>query len=105
DTAERYDPVADGWQTLAPLPTARGGSGVALSSGQVVVAGGEDAARVYPQVEALDLATGRWSSLPPMPTPRHGLALVTVAGTVYALVGGTSAGVSPSAVTESLAIP
>jgi non-specific serine/threonine protein kinase len=103
-TAERYDPATDGWQPLTPVPTARGGQGVALAGGRVVVAGGEDSGRVYPQVEALDLATGQWASLPPMPTPRHGLALVTVAGTVYALVGGTAAGVAPSAAAESLAI-
>lgn len=102
DSFERYDPAHDSWTTLAALPTARGGVGVALSGNRVIVAGGEDASSVYPQVEAFDVAGGRWSSLPNDPMPRHGLALAAVGNAVYALVGGVEAGVAPSAVADAL---
>jgi hypothetical protein len=67
-----------------------------------VVAGGEDAAKVFPEVEAFDLQAGRWSALPPMVTPRHGLGAAAMGNQFLALVGGTRAGVGPSAVTEAL---
>ena len=105
DSVERYEPATDTWQTLAPLPTARGGHGLTFAGGRLIAVGGEDASRVYPQVEAFDPAANTWASLPPLVTPRHGLGLVAVKGTVYALVGGTAAGVAPSAATESLDLP
>jgi N-acetylneuraminic acid mutarotase len=104
-TVERYDPAADRWLSLSPVPTPRSGQGVGLVAGKVIVAGGEDARRVYPEVEAYDPATDSWTTLAPMATPRHGLALVTVGDIVYALVGGIRSGVAPSAVAESLTAP
>jgi non-specific serine/threonine protein kinase len=102
DSFERYDPSRDAWTGLPPLPTARGGIGVTLAGGRIVVAGGEDASNVYAQVEAFDVGSGGWSSLADDPSPRHGLALAAVGNGVYALVGGVHAGVAPSAVADAL---
>jgi N-acetylneuraminic acid mutarotase len=99
---ERFDPATNAWQRLPDLPTPRGGLGAALAGTRVVVAGGEDAAKVFPEVEAFDLQAGRWSALPPMVTPRHGLGAAAMGNQFLALVGGTRAGVGPSAVTEAL---
>ena len=99
---ERYDPVANRWETLPSMPTARGGLGAAVVAGRLVAAGGEDASRVFSEVESFDLRAGRWSSLPPMTTPRHGLGGAAVGSTFVAPVGGAAAGVGPSAVNEVL---
>lgn len=104
DTFQRYDPGRDAWTELPALPTARGGLGLTpVAGGRLVAAGGEDASKVYPQVERYDIAAGGWATLQPMATPRHGLGLNTVGDAVYALVGGAAAGVAPSKVVEALA--
>lgn len=99
---ERYDPRADAWERLAPMPTARGGLGATLVGGRIVAAGGEDPTGTFPQVEAYDIAARTWSALPPLLTPRHGLAVERVGDQVLALVGGTAYGVAPSKVAEAL---
>ncbi|MEA2528252.1 MAG: hypothetical protein QOF73_5479 [Thermomicrobiales bacterium] len=88
---EVYDPVADGWTTLAPLPVPRGGlSGVAVE-GRVVVLGGERGDTTFADANAFDPATNNWTALPPMPTARHGLASAAVGNTIYAIAGSTRA--------------
>jgi serine/threonine-protein kinase PknK len=99
---ERYDPAANAWERLAPMPTARGGLGATLVGGRIVTAGGEDPTGTFAEVEAYDIASARWSTLPPLPTPRHGLALERVGTSVLALTGGTVYGVAPSKVAEAL---
>ena len=103
EAVDRYDPARDAWEKLAPMPTARGGLGLAPLGGRLIAAGGEDAVDVYPQVEAYDPAANTWSVLAKLPTPRHGLALATVGSAVYALGGGSEAGVAPSTTNEVLA--
>lgn len=105
DAFERYDPAADAWVELPVLPTARGGLGLAWEGNRLVAAGGEDASRVFPQVELFDIASGRWVPAQTMRTPRHGLGLNAVGDVVYALVGGTAVGVAPSTVVEALSGP
>jgi hypothetical protein len=100
---ERYDPAANAWERLPPMPTARGGLAAALvGSGRIVAAGGEDPTGTFAEVEAYDIARATWSALPPLPSPRHGLALERVGNQVLALVGGTAYGVAPSKVAEAL---
>lgn len=100
---ERYDPVADAWERLPAMPTARGGQGAAMTgTGSLVVAGGEDPSGVYAEVEAYEIAGRRWSELPPLNTPRHGLAVERVGAQILALVGGTVYGVAPSTAAEAL---
>ena len=40
DEAERYDPVADAWESLTPMPTARHGLGAAVLGNDIYVVGG-----------------------------------------------------------------
>lgn len=101
---ERFDPTANAWERLAPMPTARAGLGAALAGGRIVAAGGEDPTGTFPEVEAYDIAAARWSALPPLPSPRHGLAVERVGTQVLALVGGTAYGVAPSKLAEALTI-
>src|SRR6476660_5476976 len=43
-TVQRYDPAANTWAAVAPLPTARAAMGVAVLNGKIYAAGGSTAA-------------------------------------------------------------
>ena len=89
--AEAYDPLADRWEALPPLPTPRGGLAGAFAAGRVVILGGERGPRSYDDAEAYDPVGRTWTALPPLPTPRHGLAAAGIGDTVYAIAGSTRA--------------
>jgi N-acetylneuraminic acid mutarotase len=42
-TNERYDPVADNWATMVPMPTARAFVGTVVVNGHIYVLGGSAA--------------------------------------------------------------
>ena len=95
-TLERYDPAADAWTTLAPLPQPSGGLAGAALDGTLYVFGGEyfsGGGGVYEHTWAYDPQADEWTELPPMPTPRHGLAGVTINRRVFAIGGNTAAGI------------
>ncbi len=103
--AEGYDPVADRWGALPPLPTPRGGVAGVFAAGRLVVLGGERGPDAYAAAEAYDPATGTWTMLPPLPTARHGLAGAAVDATVYAITGSTRAGAAENTpATEALTL-
>lgn len=88
----RYDPAADRWEELPPLPAPRSGlSGAPLCDG-IVVIGGETAKKIFADVNYLDLDRMEWQSLETLPVARHGIAVSALAGTVYAIGGSTRAG-------------
>jgi N-acetylneuraminic acid mutarotase len=99
--AWEYDPVADSWKELAPMPTARGAAVAAEAGGKLYVIGG---ASVHPgnklvgltatvphralnTNEAYDPATNTWQTRNPMPTPRNHAAIGVVNGKIYVLGG------------------
>lgn len=103
---EAYDPATDAWESLAPLPTPRGGFTGVYVSGHVVVMGGERGSTTFDAVDAYDIAAGDWGSLPPMPTARHGVATAVIGDTVYAIGGSTLAGrVQNTGAAEAIALP
>lgn len=96
---DRYDPVADRWDTLAPIPPSPttgqqvgGGLAMAAVGGRLVAFGGEwfapGGGGVFAETWIYDPAADRWEAGPPMRTPRHGLAAAAVDGVVYAIAGG-----------------
>jgi N-acetylneuraminic acid mutarotase len=96
---DRYDPVADRWDTLAPIPPSPatgqqvgGGLAMAAAGGRLVAFGGEwfapGGGGVFAETWLYDPAADRWEAGPPMRTPRHGLAAAVVDGVVYAIAGG-----------------
>jgi N-acetylneuraminic acid mutarotase len=90
--ATRYDPGADRWDELPPLPAPRSGlSGAAVCNG-VVVIGGETSTDVFDEVDFLDLDRMEWSALPPLPAARHGIAVAASGDSIYAIGGSTEAG-------------
>ena len=59
---EAYNPVADSWTTVAPIPTARYAPGVAVLNGLIYVIGGQTTA-----VEAYDPTSNSWTARAPVP--------------------------------------
>jgi len=95
---DRYDPAADRWDTLAPIPRAYaannqvgGGLAMAAVAGRLVAFGGEWFARggggVFAQTWIYSVSGDIWTPGPDMLTPRHGLA-AAIDGAVYAIAGG-----------------
>jgi N-acetylneuraminic acid mutarotase len=102
-TFEAYTPATGRWETLPPIPEARGGAGLALAGGLLVSVGGEGPDNsTIGSVYGYDLAGGSWRRLPDLPTPRHGLAVVGIRGKVYAIGGSPIADLGFSTVNEVL---
>ena len=96
-----YDPAADTWKALAPMPTARGAAVAAELGGKIYVIGG---ASVHPGQkivglsanvphralgtnEVYDPETNTWKTLSPMPTSRNHAAVGVANGKIYVLGG------------------
>ena len=105
DNAWEYDPAADTWKALAPLPTRRGSPVAAVLGGKMYVIGGASThpgsseASVHPArphralgtVEEYDPATNTWRARSPMPTARNHAAIGVVNGKIYVLGGRVGA--------------
>jgi N-acetylneuraminic acid mutarotase len=104
-TVEALDPRSGRWRTVAKLPSARGGTGVAAVGGMIVSVGGEEPRGTIATVYAYDPRRDRWSSLPDLPTPRHGLGVVSFGGRVWTIAGGPVPGLTVSGAVESLPVP
>src|SRR5438874_8234534 len=101
DNAWEYDPVADNWKALAPMPTKRGSPVAAVVGGKIYVIGGatthpgSSEPAVHPArphrsvatVEEYDPATNSWRARSPMPTARNHSAIGAVNNKIY-VIGG-----------------
>src|SRR5256886_13246900 len=105
DNAWEYDPAADSWKALAPMPTKRG-SPVAVTVGdRIYVIGGATTppgskeTAVHPArphvsvgaVEEYDPASNTWRPRSSMPTPRNHATAGVVNGKIY-VIGGRVGG-------------
>jgi N-acetylneuraminic acid mutarotase len=96
-----YDPVADTWRALAPMPVARLGAVAVEWAGKIYVMGGagnypgleneplggENPHRVLDLNHMYDPATNTWTVRQTMPTPRNHMFGGAVNGKIY-LIGG-----------------
>ncbi|MEE9224828.1 MAG: kelch repeat-containing protein [Bacteroidota bacterium] len=98
-TAERYDPAADTWETIAPLPVPLNHAAAATAGGKIYVVGGSQTFPLEPEsfVFEYDPKVGFWTSRSQMPFVRAAMAAVTVDEKLY-VVGGV--GQLPASVLE-----
>ena len=103
--AWEYDPAADSWRALPPMPTARGGGVAGVVGGKLYVIGGAAAMpgastpvirprqpqRSLGTVEEFDPGTSQWRARSPMPTPCNHMGGEVVDGKIY-LIGGRLSG-------------
>jgi N-acetylneuraminic acid mutarotase len=105
NNAWEYDPAADTWQALAPMPSKRGSSLAAVVGDRIYVIGGATTipgskeTAVYPTrphmsvgtVEEYDPASNTWRERSAMPTPRNHAAIGVVNGKIYVIGGRVGA--------------
>jgi N-acetylneuraminic acid mutarotase len=100
DNSWEYDPAADSWRALAPMPIRRIMAAAVESGGKIYVMGGAgaypglenqplggDATRVLDLNHMYDPATNTWQTRQTMPTPRNHMFVGAVNGKIY-LIGG-----------------
>ena len=102
DTWE-YDPAADSWKSLAPLPTKRGAAVAVEVAGKIYVIGGATTVAdskdpyftffgpslVLTTNEVFDPATNKWESRRPMSVARNHAYAAAVNGKIYVIGGRT----------------
>ena len=77
------------WTSMTPMPTARGGVGVAVVDGRIYAIGGLNGNnQPVSTTEEYDPQTNGWTSKMPMPTPRSGFAIAIYQNKIYC-IGGT----------------
>jgi N-acetylneuraminic acid mutarotase len=105
NNAWEYDPTADTWRALAPMPSKRGSALAALVNDRIYVIGGATTipgskeTAVFPThphmsvgtVEEYDPAANTWRERTVMPTPRNHAAIGVVAGKIYVIGGRVGA--------------
>jgi len=103
DNAWEYDPAADSWKPLPPLPGKRGSAIAAEVGGKIYVIGGATTAegskdpfftffgpaRVLSTNDVYDPATNKWESRAPMSVPRNHAFSGVVDGKIYVIGGRT----------------
>ena len=101
DNAWEYDPAADSWRALAPMPGRRLAAAAVESGGKIYVMGGvtaypgledqslggEDPHRVLDTNQMYDPATNSWQTRQTMPTARNHMFVGAVGGKIY-VIGG-----------------
>jgi N-acetylneuraminic acid mutarotase len=103
DDAWEYDPKADSWKSLAPLPSRRGSALAVEVGGKIYTIGGATtveaskdsfftafgAARVLTSNDVYDPATNKWESRKPMAVARNHAFGGAVNGKIYVIGGRT----------------
>jgi N-acetylneuraminic acid mutarotase len=106
DDAWEYDPAADSWKSLAPLPGKHGAAVAVEVDGKIYVIGGATTvegskdpfftffgpARVLTTNDVYDPATNTWESRRPMAVPRNHAFAGAVNGKIYVIGGRTGHG-------------
>jgi N-acetylneuraminic acid mutarotase len=98
-----YDPAADSWKALTPMPSKRGAAVAVEAGGKIYVIGGATTAdgskdpffsfmgpaQVLSTNEVYDPATNKWEARRPMSEPRNHAFAAAVNGKIYVIGGRT----------------
>jgi len=87
----------DSWETMAEMPTARSGLGVAVVDGKIYAIGGYLSGQInvtghVGTNEMYDPATDTWATKEPMPTARSSFGIAVVQNKIYVIGGETDEG-------------
>jgi N-acetylneuraminic acid mutarotase len=77
------------WTTMAQMPTARKGLGVAVVNGKIYAIGGGTWSNYFGTNEMYNPATNTWTTKTPMPTPRSHFGIAVIDNKIYCIGGGT----------------
>lgn len=115
NNAWEYDPQADAWKALAPLPAARGSANALVVNGRIHVIGGATLPAgvkeewLHPSRnvsvgthEVYDPAANAWSKRADMPTPRNHAAAGVIDGRIYVAGGRAGSVFIPNALNVDL---
>lgn len=105
-TVEVYDPAADAWSVIEPMPVAVNHPAAVAVDGALLVLGGYRGPGLQnptDAVQAYDPSTGAWTLKTPMPTARGSLAAAVVDEKVYAVGGERGSAVGEVAVYDPVA--
>ena len=86
-TFYRYDSMANVWEAMAPMSTARYALAAAAVDGKLYVMGGDDGQNGLSSVERYDPAKNAWEAVAPMSTARFALAAAVFDGKLYVMGG------------------
>jgi N-acetylneuraminic acid mutarotase len=84
-----YGADENSWTTKEPMPTARGGLGVAVVNGKIYAIGGFDGNKQLAVNEEYNPVTNTWTTKKSMPTARSGFAVAVYQNKIYC-IGGTT---------------
>jgi N-acetylneuraminic acid mutarotase len=87
------------WTTKKPMPTARGGLGVAVVNGKIYAIGGVNGDTQLAVNEEYNPVTDSWTTKALMPTARSGFAIAVYQNKIYC-IGGTTGDSGFTGVTE-----
>jgi N-acetylneuraminic acid mutarotase len=91
NTVEWYNPWANSWIDVAPVPTTRYRLAAGVVNGILYALGGQNGT-TYNTVETYNPATNTWSTAAPMLTARAALGVGVINGILYAVGGETIGG-------------
>ena len=101
ENAWEYDPAADAWKALAPIPGKRCSAVAEQVNGKIYLIGGIEpfengkGSRITGKNQMYDPATNTWTSRSAMPTSRNHAFIGAVNGKVYVIGGRLAAGMIP----------
>ena len=90
-SVERYDPVANAWEAVAPMATARCYHAVAVLDGRLYAVGGRRYDSTLSSVEQYDPATDTWQEVAPLATGRSEHTVAVLDRQLYAVGGWVDA--------------
>jgi N-acetylneuraminic acid mutarotase len=86
-TLERYDPAADTWAVMAPMPTGRNSFATAVLDGRIYAMGGDDGppngGHLVKTVEVYDPPANRWSRAADLPLALAAINAAAVNDAIY----------------------
>ena len=92
-TAWEYNPATNTFTTRAPIPHAVGGAASGVVNGELLVAGGRDAAgEIIDLVWGYNPATNTWTARPNLPSPTNAAGSAVASGKLWIFGGETPAG-------------